>query len=220
MTKEIKKEYPDINYKYQLSLCMKHIIEEERLNRPIDFKEFFDFYENNPKLFTYLFYKENILSKNGFKTKSQEYEQEITTSTYKIDNDDIEDIKQEIILRIMQYFQKYKTIKYRYIGNLYRQIAYNSCRSYSRQKKYFHVNKNPNAAIDTSYNSIYNNNELNIEIKDAINKLDPTDQKIVDLLFQGYQKIEIAPMIRKSRQTVYNHIAKIQKAIKIDLACN
>lgn len=222
LAKEIKKEYPEVNYHFQLGVCMKYIIEEEKLNKEITFNEFFDFYQKNPKLFTYLFYKENILSKNGFETKSQEYEHEITTSTYKIDNDDLEDVKQEIILRIMEYFEKYKTLKYRYIGNLYRQIAYNSCKSYARQKKHFRVNKNPNdelqkLEIDCHYDD-YQKLEFDIDIK---NLFDGKKLEIIQLLDAGYTKTEIAPMLKISRQMVYKDINKIKDVmISIGLACN
>lgn len=211
MTSEIKSEYKEVNYRLQLGLCMKYLLNEEKLNKEITFNEFFDFYQKNPKLFTYLFYKENLLSKNGYETKSQEYEQEITTSTYKIDNDDLEDVKQETILRIMEYFEKYKTIKYRYVGNLYRQIAYNSCKSYNRQKKHFHVSKNPNDSIDNSYNANYITDEINIDTEMDMERLFEGRQlEIIKLLNQGYTKVEIAKILNISREAVYKHINKIK----------
>ena len=212
MVKELRKEYPSINYHFQLGLCMKYLVEEEKLNKEIDVNYFMDYYTKNPKLFNYLLQKESIFAKNGYETKSQEYESEITTSTYQIlDYQEMEDIKQEGMTRIFEYFIKHKVLKYRYIGNLYKTCMFNAYKSYIRQKKYFRVNKNPEEGfqkmeMDCHFDKI---DILGIDINNM--ELSDRQKTIVSLLNKGYNKVEVADIIDISRQAIYKNLKPIQK---------
>ena len=80
LTRELKKEYKDIDYQLQLGLYISYLLEEQELNREINFEQWFEDYESNKKYYGYILHKNNILQKNGYQSSSQRSEAKNTSA--------------------------------------------------------------------------------------------------------------------------------------------
>lgn len=214
LTRKIKEQYPEVDYQFQLSLCLKYLIEEYR---EMNVSDFIKDYEQNYKKYNYILYHNDILVKNGKITESQEKEQKNTSAFYKILHSHKEDIEQLTLLKIIEYFNKHGNVKYKDRFRLYGLMAFNAIKQYSRQLKRF------NSYTDERYinvgwcgdvlSPVYydEHNFFDIDIK---NMLSSTQNKIIKLLKAGYTKVEIADILRISRQAVYKNIERIRKELK------
>lgn len=214
LTRELKEQYPEIDYQVQLGLFISYLLEEEKNNREINFIEWFEDYEANQKYYGYILYNNNILQKNGKLTLSIENDKNVS-SYYNISYSDIEDIKQSIIVKMLEKFDRDGSIPYKYRGTTYGLIALNVLKSYSRHLTRFKAYQQDN------YSSVGFTDEgqatvLHEDDKTSIFKLDiqrvltNRQYEIVELLEQGYNKSEVADQIGISRQAIHDNINKIK----------
>lgn len=218
LTRELKSKYKDIDYQTQLGLYISYLLEEEKNNREIDFTAWFEDYEANQKYYGYILYNNNILQKNGKLTLNIENDKNVS-SYYNISYSDIEDIKQSIIVKMLEKFERDGTITYKYRGTTYGLIALNVLKSYSRHLTRFKAYNQDN------YSNVGFNDEGQATItveddKTSIFKLDiqkvlsDRQYEIVSLLEQGYNIIETAEQIGISRQAIHDNINKIKNILK------
>lgn len=200
--------------------CIKLAVKKLEGDRNISFNEWFNFYQDNQKSFNYIFYHNNILVKNGKRTKSQEMEAEKTSAFYKILEGEEEDVKQLTLIKIMEYFDKHITIKWKHKFSLYALAALNAIKAHSRMIKRSKLALNPNQQVKTGYGDnqerilLVENptsyNELRIDLKSVLNS---RQYEIVQLLEAGYQKQEISKMLDISRQATHKNERIIRQKI-------
>lgn len=218
MTREIKKEYSDVDYQVQLGLCISYLMEEEKNNREITLKEYFKDMEDNPNYYGYIFYNNNIITKNGRLSDRDNLDRDRDTSAnYKIEYGEEEDIKQSVIIKIIEYFQKYGTLKYRHRGTLYGQLLANCLRSHSRQLTRFRSYNEDRynfVGYDNDQKTILHHDDNTSLFKlDLLNVLNDRQRQVVSLLEAGYNKIEIADLLGISRQAIHKNINSIKKIL-------
>lgn len=220
MAREIKNKYPDVDYQFQLSLCLQYLIEEEAKNKPMNANEWVEDYYSNYKAYSYILYHNNILSKNGKFTESQEKEAKETSAFYRILPSDAEDIEQLAIQKVLEYFQRqggYIERKHRF--SLWGLCCLNASKQYYRhlarfrsyiEPKYTNIGWCGDSTIPV-HNDKYNNIDFNI---DSQNMFNDTQSKIISLLKAGYSKVEIADLLGISRQAVYKNLERVRKKLK------
>lgn len=216
LTREIKKEYEDINYQYQLGLCIAYLIEEKKANREIGLQEYFKDMQKNKSYYEYIFYNNNIIVKNGRLSDNIERDKK-TTATYKIQYGEVEDIKQSVIVKIIEYFNKHKVILYKHRGTLYGQLLANVLRGHSRHlqrfKSYNEDRYNFIGYDGDTKTILHHDDKTNIFKMDLLNVLSDRQKEIVSLLEAGYNKSEIATLIGVSRQAIHKNINSIKKIL-------
>ena len=218
MTKELKAKYPEIDYNFQLGLCLQYLIEEEAKNKPMNVNEWVEDYYSNYKAYSYILYHNNILSKNGKFTESQEEEARETSAFYRILPSDAKDIEQLAIQKVLEYFQRqggYIERKHRF--NLWGLCCLNASKQYYRHLARFNSyddNKYKNIGWVGDTISPVHHDRYNLFDIDIKNMLNDTQSKIIKLLEAGYTKVEIADLLNISRQAVYKNINRIQAKLK------
>jgi hypothetical protein len=200
--------------------CIKLATQKLESDKDITFNEWFNFYENNKKSFNYILFHNNIIEKNGKFTESQEMEAETTSAFYKILEAEEEDIKQLTLIKIMEYFDKHTTIKWKYRFSLYALMAFNAIKAHSRMIKRSRLSVNPDQQVKTGYNENKEKilltedptgyNELRIDLKLILNS---RQYEITQLLEAGYQKQEIAALLAISRQSIHKNLLVIRQKI-------
>jgi len=216
LTREFKKEYPNIDYHVQLGLFISYLIEEEKLNREISLEEYFKDMKNNPNYYNYIFYNNNIIVKNGRLSEDIDKDGKVSAN-YQILYNEIEDIKNSVIVKIIEYFKKHKVLKYKYRGTLYGQLLANTLRGHSRHLQRFRsYNENRynfigcNNGVKTI---LHEDDQTSLFRLDLLNVLSDRQIEIISLLEQGYNKSEIAKLVGISRQAVHKNINTIKKVL-------
>lgn len=229
MTKEIVEKYNDVDYQAQFALCLRYLIEESKKVKYndddlINFTTWYnEVYLQEPKLFGYLYHKNDILVKNGKITESQLEEFKTTTATYSILNGEEEDVKQEVLLHVMEAFERNGgSIRYGYTFNIYVLCVHNAIRKHVRMIKRSRRSMNPNEPMITGFNDnnekivITNDkrelSELKLDLERILTK---RQMRIIQLIEQGFNQIEIADIVGISRQYVHKERQKI-KQLMID----
>lgn len=217
MTREFVELYK-VDYQVQLGLFISYLLEEQKAeaeaNREINFEQWFEDYENNKKYYGYILYNNNILQKNGRLTLNIKNDKNVS-SYYKITYSDIEDIKQSIIVKMLEKFEREGSIPYKWRGTTYGLIALNVLKSHSRHLTRF------KAYNQDSYNNVgfTDDGQATVTTEDdktSIFKLDiqkvlsSRQYEIASLKEQGYNNTEIADQIGISRQAIHDNINKIK----------
>lgn len=202
------------------SECLKIAYQKIKDEKIISFEQWFEFYEKNIKSFNYILYKQEILTKNGKFTISQIVESQTTSSFFQILPSDLEDIKQESILKMQEFITRKGGILWKYRYSSYGLVAKNTVRLYLLMLRRARLATNPNQIVRSGWgddnNKIpitvekYRYQELKMDLKKALNN---RQFEIVSLLEQGYKKKEIADIIGISRQAVNDNLNKIRKII-------
>lgn len=216
MTKELKAKYPEIDYSFQLGLCISYLIEEYQ---EMDIDDFMEDYKQNYKAYEYILFRNNILSKNGKISKDQELEAKATKAYYNILYNHTDDIRQLALLKAVEYFRKHKAIKHKYRFMFYGLMCLNAVKQYSRHLARF------NSFSDDRYlnigwcgdvlSPIHNDKHSDIDFNiDIGNMFNDTQFKIISLLKAGYSKVEIADLLGVSRQAVYKNLERVRKKLK------
>lgn len=216
MTKELKAKYPEIDYNFQLGLCISYLIEEYQ---EMDINDFMEDYKQNYKAYEYILFRNNILSKNGKISKDQELEAKLTKAYYNILYNHTDDIRQLALLKTIKYFDRHKVIKSKNRFALYGLMCLNAVKEYSRHLRRF------NSFSDDRYlnigwcgdvlSPIHNDKHSDIDFNiDIGNMFNDTQSKIIRLLKAGFTKVEIADLLGVSRQAVYKNINRIQAKLK------
>ena len=230
MTREMVNQYKDIDYQTQFGLCLQYLLEVNNSNKvkynDDDMISFTDWYNNvyleEPKLFDYLYHKNDILVKNGKITESQLEEFKTTTATYSILNGEEEDVKQEVLLHVMEAFERNGgLIRYGYTFNTYVLAVNNAIRKHVRMIKRSRRSLNPNEPMPVGFNDnkerivITDDKREVSELKlDLENVLTERQLRIIQLIEQGFNQIEIADIVGISRQYVHKERQKIKKIMK------
>lgn len=234
MTKEIVEKYNDVDYQAQFALCLQYLIEESKKVKYndddlINFTTWYnEVYLQEPKLFGYLYHKNDILVKNGKITESQLEEFRTTTATYSILNGEEEDVKQEVLLHVMEAFERNGgSIRYGYTFNTYVLCVHNAIRKHVRMIKRSRRSMNPNEPMPVGFNDKQEQvaitddrreiSYLKMDIEKLYNDgiLTKRQLRIIQLIEQGFNQIEIADIVGISRQYVYKERQKI-KQLMID----
>lgn len=214
MAKELKEKYSDINYHYQLGLCIKYLLKEEKLNKMIGLEEYFKDMEQNPGYYSYIFYNNNIIVKNGRLSEDLKRDCKVSAN-YRIQYGEEEDIKNSVIVKIIEYFNKHKTLKYRYRGTLYGQLLANVLRGHARHLARFRSYQDEKY-LNIGYSGdsttiLHEDDKTSIFKLDLLNVLTDRQLEIISLLEEGYTKVETASILSISRQAVHKNINSIKK---------
>lgn len=221
-TKEMKKEYPSIDYQLQLGLFISYLLEEEKNNKDITIDDWIEDYYSNG-LYGYILHKNNILEKNGKRSTSQKVESN-TSAFYNILPSDVEDIEQLALLKVVEKFEREGgTIQNKHRFSTWSMACLNATKEYTRNLAKFRPNQKlethatngqevgwdgENLTVTTIDNINYLQLELEQLVKDG--ELSPRHKEITDLKDAGYNNTEIADIIGISRQAIHNNINKIQ----------
>jgi len=203
------------------SECFYMAKEEIVDNAPITFPEWFEFYQRKEKSFDYMLYHNDILQKNGRITHCQKEEAQNTSAFYQILHDEMQDIKQLALVRVMEKFDRDGSIPYKHRWSIYNLCSLNAIKTHIREI----MRSRRNMAEGVEITGWNDNNERVIVTKDPTEyselrlsleeTLTDRQLEIVSLLEEGYNKSEVADIIGISRQAVHKNLRKI-KAVMLD----
>lgn len=225
LTRELKKEYKDIDYQLQLGLYISYLLEEEKNNKDITIDEWItDYYSNG--LYGYILHKNNILEKNGKYSTSQKAETN-TSAFYQILPSDLADIEQLALLKVVERFEREGgTIQNKHRFSTWSMACLNATKEYQRNLAKFKPNKRLETNVKNGQSIAYENDNLTVTTIDNIDYLkleiellvknevlSSRQYKIISLLEQGYNKSKIADIVGISRQAIHDNINKIQSIL-------
>ena len=227
LTRELKEEYKDIDYSLQLGLYISYLLEEERENKDITIEDFIEDYYNNG-LYGYILHKNNILTKNGYESTDQKAEAKNTSAFYQILPNDIADIEQLALLKVIEKFDREGgTIQWKYRFSTWSYACLNATKEYQRNLAKFKPNSRLETNVKNGQGIAYENDNLTVTTIDDINylkmeiellvkngELSERQYKIITLREQGYNYTEMENIIGISRQAIHKHIPKIQSILK------
>lgn len=188
----------------------------------ISVNEWLNHYNNNKGLYNYIFNQNVIITKNGKITLSQEYEAITTSKNYQIDFQEVEDLKQESLLLMMEFISRRGTILYKYKYNIWKQCVQRAIVKHVRQRRRFFMtpengerrtawDKGERVQVDPGeYGSI----DFKIDIKN-LKTLNKKEKQIIMFLSQKYRQKEIASMLKISAAMVNKYIRQIRKKLEV-----
>lgn len=199
--------------------CIQLAIEELKQEEKMSFSEWFKFYEDNQKSFSYIFYHNDIIAKNGKITFDAMQDAQQTTATYNILHSEAEDIKQLTLQKVLEKFSREGgSIKYGYRWSVYALAAYNALKEHSRMIKRSKLSLNPNDPMPTGFNDSSerivitdDSKKVNLLKIDLQSLLSDRQLRIISMRESGYNWQEIADSEGISRQAVHKNIRKIRK---------
>ena len=218
MTQELKLKYPEVDYMTQFGLCMQYLMEIEKYKN-IEFSSFEQWYHEdylkNQKTYSYWLYNSNILDKNqklsdvsdeGMARDTQ------VSMNYQILNGQLEDVQNDILIKVMEYFTKHQKLPYMWRKSMYTKIANNILKRYrkhlSRFKAYPENGYHEDKLILHHYPD-----EPDILSMD-IQKVTTEQQfQIMEYLKMEMSDQEISDIIGLSRQYVHRLRVQVQKRI-------
>ncbi len=204
------------------SVCFKLAKETiEHEGEILSFDDWFFYYNNNIESFDYILYHNNILSKNGKRTESQKLEAETTSAFYQILEGEEEDIKQETLVRMLEYAQKNGGIPFEYRFSAYALSALNAIKAHSRMIKRSRLAVNPNTPLNTGYGDggekilITEDSTTFSDLRlDMQRYLTDKQLQVCKLLEAGYNLTETAKIMETSRVSLNRWKAKIENTLK------
>ena len=188
----------------------------------ITMDQWLNHYNNNERLYNYIFNQNVIITKNGKITLSQEYEAITTSKNYTIDFQEVEDLKQESILLMMEFISRRGTILYRYKYTIWKQCVQRTILKHIRQQRRFFMtpesieqkiswdNGSPTLVSPDNYSQV----DFKVDVKN-LNSLSKKEKQIIYLLSQKYRQKEIADMLKISAQMVGKYIRQIRKKLEV-----
>jgi len=191
-------------------------------NTEINVNRWIEHYNNNPGIYRYIFNQNCILAKNGKYTLSQEYENITTSKNYTISFQEVEDIKQETLLLMMEFISRRETILYKYKYIIYKQCVQRAIVKYVRQQRRFFMQPE-NLEVKTAWDKgervqvdpgEYSQVDFKVDVKN-LNSLSKKEKQIIYLLSQKYRQKEIADMLKISAQMVNKYIRQIRKKLEV-----
>ena len=218
LTKEIQATYKEVDYKVQFGLCMAYLLEVEKYKN-IEFSTFEQWYHEdylkNQKQYGYWLYNSNILDKNqklsdvsveGIARDTQ------VSMNYQILNGQLEDVQNDILIKVMEYFTKHQKLPYMWRKSMYTKIANNILKRYrkhlSRFKAYPENGYHEDKLILHHYPD-----EPDILSMD-IQKVTTEQQfQIMEYLKMEMSDQEISDIIGLSRQYIHRLRVQVQKRI-------
>jgi len=216
MTKDIKKEYKEVDYKTQFGLCMKVLIEDMQKNYIVynDFNQWFnEDYTKNEGYYGYILYNNNIIDKNGKLSytdiESQKRDAAVGMN-YKILQGNEDDIKQDILIKIHEYFQKYHELPYIWRGSTYAQACRNVLKFYRKQNKRS-IPAEEYVFQKLELHSHYD--DINHLIMDIEGISTDKQYEVACYIKEGYTDTDIEGIIGISRQYINRLRRQLQKRI-------
>lgn len=216
MTKDIKKEYKEVDYKTQFGLCMKVLIEDMQKNNIVynDFNQWFnEDYTKNEGYYGYILYNNNIIDKNGKLSytdiESQKRDAAVGMN-YKILQGNEDDIKQDILIKIHEYFQKYHELPYIWRGSTYAQACKNVLKFYRKQNKRS-IPAEEYVFQKLELHSHYD--DINHLIMDIEGISTDKQYEVACYIKEGYTDTDIEGIIGISRQYINRLRRQLQKRI-------
>jgi len=216
MTKDIKKEYKEVDYKTQFGLCMKVLIEDMQKNNIVynDFNQWFnEDYTKNEGYYGYILYNNNIIDKNGKLSytdiESQKRDAAVGMN-YKILQGNEDDIKQDILIKIHEYFQKYHELPYIWRGSTYAQACRNVLKFYRKQNKRS-IPAEEYVFQKLELHSHYD--DINHLIMDIEGISTDKQYEVACYIKEGYTDTDIEGIIGISRQYINRLRRQLQKRI-------
>ncbi len=161
--------------------------------------------ENRDRLFEEIWYV--------YHSKLQVY-----TSQFSVNRSDSSDISSEILLKIFEIIDTYKT-KYSFSTWIYR-VARNYLIDSFRRKKLSLENMDDHilSNYETPESILLRNSEIS-SVQSAISELKPSDREIVYLYYyEELKQREIAKIIGKPLGTIKYRMSEIKKELNIDLS--
>jgi len=141
LTKEIQATYKEVDYMTQFGLVMQMLIEDAQ-KKEIIYNSFNDWFENdylkNDNYYGYILYNSNIIDKNGKLSYTDIESQKMDAAVgmnYQILQGSEDDIKQDVLIKMYDYFQKYQELPYIWRGSTYAQACRNILKFYRKQNK-------------------------------------------------------------------------------------
>lgn len=193
---------------------------ENEDNVGIDQNQWFKHFVANKGLYYYIFNQNVIITKNGKHTISQELEAITTTKNYMISFQELEDLKQESILLMMEFISRRGTILYKYKYTIWKQCVQRAIIKHVRQQRRFFMqpknldqkiawDKGERVQVDPGE---YSQVDFKIDIKN-LSTLNKKEKQIIMFLSQKYRQKEIADMLKISAQMVNKYIRQIRKKL-------
>ena len=188
----------------------------------ISVNEWLNHYNNNKGLYNYIFNQNVIITKNGKITLSQELEAITTTKNYQISFQELEDLKQESILLMLEFINRREKIKYKYKYVIWKQCVQRAIIKHVRQNRRFFMtpesieqqiswdNGSPTLVSPDNYSQV----DFKIDVKN-LDTLNKKEKQIIMLLFQKYKQKEIAAILKISAQMVNKYIRQIRKKLEV-----
>ena len=188
----------------------------------ITMDQWLNHYNNNKGLYNYIFNQNVIIAKNGKYTISQEMEAITTTKNYQISFQEVEDLKQESILLMMEFISRRGTILYRYKYTIWKQCVQRAIVKHIRQQRRFFMQpKNLEVKIAWDQGERvqvdpgeYSQVDFKVDVKN-LNTLNKKEKQIIMLLLQKYKQKEIAAILKISAQMVGKYIRQIRKKLEV-----
>ena len=212
-TKEFVELY-GVDYQAQLGLFISYLIEEEKENKEITFDEWFEDYNSN-NLYNYIFYKNNILEKNGKRTVDPKVDANRTSAFYQILPSEAEDIKQLALLKVMERFERVGgTIQRKHRFSTWAIACLNATKQHNRHLTRFKAYNQDNYAQVGWENGqatvLHEDDRTSLFKLDLQSLLTDRQLEIISYLEQGYNKVEVAELVGISRTAIYKNIDRIQ----------
>ena len=216
MTKDIKKEYKEVDYKTQFGLCMQMLIEDAQ-KKEIIYNSFNDWFENdylkNDNYYGYILYNSNIIDKNGKLSytdiESQKRDAAVGMN-YKILQGNEDDIKQDVLIKVYEYFQKYHELPYIWRGSTYAQACRNVLKFYRKQNRRS-IPSDEYVFQKLEIHSHYD--DVNHLIMDIEGISTDKQYEVACYISDGYTDTDIEGIIGISRQYVNRLRRQLQKRI-------
>ena len=147
----------------------------------------------------------------------------ITTSkNYTISFQEIDDLKQESLLLMMEFINRRGTVTYKYKYNIYKQCVQRAIVKHVRQQRRFFMQPK-NLEVKTAWDKgervqvdpgEYSSIDFKIDIKN-LTTLNSNEKKIIMFMMQKYKQKEIASMLKISAQMVNKYIRQIRKKLEV-----
>ena len=216
LTKELKNQYKEVDYKTQFGLCMQMLIEDKKNENKV-FNSFHDWFENdylkNEEYYGYILYNNNIIDKNGKLSytdiESQKRDAAVGMN-YRILQGAEDDIKQDVLIKVYEYFQKYHELPYIWRGSTYAQACRNVLKFYRKQNRRS-IPAEEYVFQKLELHSHYD--DVNHLIMDIEGISTSKQYEIACYIKDGYTDTDIASIIGISRQYINRLRRQLQKRI-------
>ncbi len=217
LTKELKNQYKEVDYMTQFGLCMQMLIEDKKNENKV-FNSFNDWFENdylkNEGYYGYILYNNNIIDKNG-KLSYVDIDEirkkdSVVSMNYKILQGSEEDIKQDILIKMYDYFEKHSILPYNWRGTAYAQCCRNILKKYRNQNK----RSIPSDEFVFQKLEIHSHyDDVNHLILDIENISTDKQYEVACYIRDGYNDTDIESIIGISRQYINRLRRQLQKRI-------
>ena len=201
-----------VDYQTQLGLFISYLIEEEKNNTEITFNEWFEDYQSN-NLYNYIFYKNNILEKNGKRTVDPKVDAKNTSAFYQILPSEAEDIRQLALVKVIEMFErKGGTIQRKYRFHTWKLACLNATKQHMKglQDSKYQEDKWTELAWENGQATVLHEDDKSLLKIDLQNLLTDRQLQIISYLDEGYNKVELAEIVGISRQAVHKHINNVK----------